>query len=86
MDLLVEDSVVVEIKAVSDLLPVHAAQLTTYLRLSNKRVGLLINLDVAVLKKGIRRVVNHYEGPPLKSPLLRVSTLKEEVHECYSVS
>ncbi len=80
MDLLVEDSVVIEIKAVADLLPVHAAQLTTYLRLSGKQVGLLINFDVAVLKKGLRRVVNHYIGPALKSPLLRVSALKEKVH------
>jgi len=80
MDVVVEDSVVVEIKAVSELLPVHAAQLTTYLRLSNKRVGLLINFDVAVLKKGLKRVVNHYSGPPLESPLLRVSAIKEEVH------
>jgi GxxExxY protein len=80
MDLVVEDCVVIEIKAVAALLPVHAAQLTTYLRLSGKQVGLLINFDVAVLKRGLRRVVNHYAGPALKSPLLRVSALKEEVH------
>ena len=79
MDLVVEDAVVVEIKAVSELLPIHAAQLTTYLRLSDKKVGLLINFDVAVLKQGLKRVVNHYEGASLKTPLLRVSALKEKV-------
>lgn len=80
MDIVVEDGVVVEIKAVSELLPVHAAQLTTYLKLANKSVGLLINFDVAVLKRGLKRVVNHYAGPSLKAPLLRVSALKEKVH------
>jgi GxxExxY protein len=79
MDMVVDDRVVIEIKAVTDLLPVHAAQLTTYLRLSNKSVGLLINFDVAVLKQGIKRVVNHYSGPPVGSPLLRVSAIEKKV-------
>ena len=57
IDLLVNDSVVVELKAVPRLLPVHEAQLITYLRLSGKRVGLLINFDVSVLKNGIVRRV-----------------------------
>jgi len=56
-DLLVEDSVVVEIKAVEAILPVHEAQLLTYLRLSGRRVGLLINFNVPVLKDGIVRRV-----------------------------
>ena len=58
IDLLAKDAVVVEIKAVPRLLPVHEAQLLTYLRLSGKRVGLLINFNVAVLKHGIVRRVS----------------------------
>ena len=60
VDLLVEDAVIVEIKAVEALLPVHEAQLLSYLRLSRKRVGLLINFNVAHLRDGIRRKVNGY--------------------------
>jgi len=58
MDLLVEGKVVVELKAIEALLPVHEAQLLSYLRLSGCRVGLLINFNVKMLKAGIRRVVN----------------------------
>ena len=57
LDLVVGDSVVVEIKAVERILPVHIAQLLTYLRLTGIHVGLLINFDVAVLKNGIVRRV-----------------------------
>jgi len=58
IDLIVEDAVVVELKSVEKLLPVHEAQLLTYLRLSGKRVGLLINFCVPVLKDGIvRRII-----------------------------
>lgn len=57
IDLLVDDAVIVEAKAVEQLLPVHDAQLLSYLRLSGKRVGLLINFNVAHLKEGIRRRV-----------------------------
>jgi len=58
MDLLVEDEVVVELKTVVKLLPVHDAQLMSYLRLSNRRVGLLINFQVFQLRNGIKRFVN----------------------------
>ncbi len=58
MDLLVEGKVVVELKAIEALLPVHEAQLLSYLRLSGCKVGLLINFNVKILKAGIRRVVN----------------------------
>jgi len=61
IDLLVEERVMVEIKANELLLPVHSAQLLTYLKLSNKRVGLLINFNMPVLKDGIKRVVNGYK-------------------------
>ncbi|MBL8055266.1 MAG: GxxExxY protein [Anaerolineales bacterium] len=58
IDLLVEDKVIVEIKAVSALLPVHEAQILTYLKLSRRRIGLLINFTVPLLKNGIKRFVN----------------------------
>lgn len=57
LDLLVDDKVVLELKSVEDILPIHEAQLMTYLRLSGMRVGLLINFNVAVLKNGIVRRV-----------------------------
>lgn len=58
LDLLVEDVVIVELKAVERVLPVHEAQLLSYLKLSGKRVGLLINFNVPHLKNGIKRFVN----------------------------
>jgi GxxExxY protein len=60
LDLLVEEEVIVEIKAVDRLAPIHQAQLLSYLRLSGCKVGLLINFNVKVLKDGIRRVVNDF--------------------------
>jgi len=60
LDLVVDDSVVVEIKAVDQLAPIHDAQLLSYLRLSGKRVGLLINFHVRVLKNGLKRIVNNF--------------------------
>ena len=60
LDLVVEDSVVVEVKAVEQLAPIHDAQLLSYLRLSEKRVGLLINFHVRVLKNGLKRIVNDF--------------------------
>lgn len=57
IDLVVEDSVIVELKAIEKLLPIHEAQLLTYLKLSGKRVGLLINFCVPVLIDGIVRRV-----------------------------
>jgi GxxExxY protein len=61
LDLLVEDSVIVEIKAIERVLPVHEAQLLSYLRLTNLKLGLLINFNVRLLRDGIRRVVNNFE-------------------------
>lgn len=58
LDLLVEDSVIVEVKALDALHPVHEAQVLSYLRLSGCQVGLLINFNVKMFKTGIRRVVN----------------------------
>lgn len=59
IDLLVDDAVVVELKAVDKLAPIHDAQLLTYLKLSGKKVGLLINFNVLHLKDGIKRMVNN---------------------------
>ena len=57
-DLIVNDEVIVEIKAVETLAPVHKRQLLTYLRLTEKRLGLLINFNVLLIKDGITRIVN----------------------------
>jgi len=59
MDILVEDKVVVEIKSVDRIAPVHDAQLLTYLKLGNYEVGLLFNFNVSILKEGIRRKINN---------------------------
>ena len=58
LDLLIEDAVIVELKAIAAVLPVHEAQLLTYLKLTNKPIGLLINFNVPVLKSGIVRKIN----------------------------
>ncbi|HEX8318935.1 GxxExxY protein [Longimicrobium sp.] len=60
INLLVDDRVVVELKSVEQLAPVHSKQLLTYIRLLDLRVGLLINFGAATLKEGVRRVVNAY--------------------------
>ena len=59
IDLLVEDLIIVELKSVEKVQPVHKKQLLTYLRLANKELGLLINFNVALLKEGITRIINH---------------------------
>src|SRR5450432_2601213 len=73
LDLLVEDTVVVEVKAIEALLPVHSAQLLTYLKSSGKHVGLLINFNVTMLTKGLKRMVNRYVEPNSLQPPLRLS-------------
>ena len=59
IDLLVEDLVVAELKCVDTLLPIHKAQLLTYLRLSNKPIGLLLNFKVVHMRDGIQRILNN---------------------------
>ena len=59
IDLLVEQKVVIEIKSVEELNDVHMAQILTYLKLSNRKLGFLINFNVSRIKHGIRRVVNN---------------------------
>ena len=58
IDLLIEDEIIVELKSAEIILPVYEAQLVTYLKLSGKKLGLLINFNVALLKDGIRRRIN----------------------------
>jgi iron complex transport system substrate-binding protein len=76
MDLLVERKLVVELKSVESLHPVHAKQLLTYLRLMNLPVGLLLNFGHQTMKEGIRRIVNGFEPPSQSSasPRLRVKS------------
>ena len=57
LDLLVEKSVVMEIKAVEKLMPIHQSQVLTYLKLANLRLGLLINFNVLMFKEGVKRIV-----------------------------
>jgi GxxExxY protein len=59
IDLLVDDLVIVEVKAVDQLAPIHEVQMLTYLRFAKKRLGLLLNFHVAVMWSGVRRVVNN---------------------------
>jgi len=60
IDLLVNDAVIVEVKSVEQLLPIHHAQVLSYLRLSQKRLGLLINFNVPRLLVGLKRIVNNF--------------------------
>jgi iron complex transport system substrate-binding protein len=76
-DLLVDNRLLVEVKSVERLLPIHSKQLLTYLRLMKQPVGLLLNFGGETLKEGVRRVVNDYRpsAPPLSSPRLRVNQI-----------
>lgn len=60
IDLLVDEEIILELKSVEGLLPVHEAQLISYLRLADKRLGFLINFNVPLLKNGFRRFVNKF--------------------------
>ncbi len=60
IDLLVADTVIVEVKSIEQILPLHLAQLLTYLRLAQKPVGLLINFNVTRLCEGVKRIVNNF--------------------------
>ena len=60
LDLMIENEVIIEIKSIEKLMPIHQAQLLSYLKLSECKVGLLINFNVKVLKDGIKRVVNNF--------------------------
>mgnify|MGYP001059010761 CR=1 FL=1 len=62
LDLVVQGMVIVEVKSVERLHPIHEAQLLSYLKIADLRVGLLINFNTLVLRDGIRRMVNDYQG------------------------
>ena len=71
IDTLIDDLVIVEHKTVETLLPIHQAQLLTYLKLSGCKIGFLLNWNVRLMKDGIRRVVYNLSGPtpyPIKKP------------------
>ncbi len=74
VDIFVENIVIVELKSVETLAPVHKKQLLTYLRLLNLPVGLLLNFGAPTMKEGLHRVVNNYQ--PSASPRLRVNQKK----------
>jgi GxxExxY protein len=58
IDLLIEKEIIIELKAIDGLLPIHEAQIISYLKLANKRLGLLINFNVPLLKLGFKRFIN----------------------------
>lgn len=83
IDFLVESRVIVELKAVEQLIPLHTAQLLSYLKLSGRQVGLLINFNVPHLRQGVKRVVNGFGARsenhlPTVSP---VSTMEESLNK-----
>lgn len=61
IDLLVNDSVIIELKAVEQVLPIHHAQLMTYLKLSGQTLGFLINFNTVLIKNGIKRMANNFQ-------------------------
>ena len=74
--MVVEDAVVLELKAIDQLLPIHSAQLLTYLKLSGKTLGLLINFNEPVLKKGLKRLTTAPREPQREvSSVLSVSSV-----------
>ena len=60
IDILVENEIILELKAVDTILPVHEAQIISYLKLADKKLGFLLNFNVELMKKGIRRFVNNF--------------------------
>ena len=82
IDILVENSVVLELKAVEAIAPVHRVQLLSYLRLSHKPLGLLLNFHVALMKDGILRMKNGYQAVELPAPLpLPTRMMQERITE-----
>jgi GxxExxY protein len=65
LDIVVDDSLIVEVKAVERLLPVHEARVITYLKLTGLDVALRVNFNVAVLRHGLRRLTNRHKNNPL---------------------
>ncbi len=72
IDILVNDLVVLELKAVEELVPIHQAQILTYMRFSNKELGLLLNFNVSLMKNGIKRFRQFYSVKPCVPPCTSV--------------
>jgi GxxExxY protein len=81
IDFLVENCVIVELKSVENLLPLHTAQVISYLKLSGHSIGLLINFNVPHLRHGIRRLVNGYADPSKNSSASSMSSVVESIPE-----
>lgn len=64
LDLLINDSVIIELKAVEQMIPLHQAQLITYLKLSGKTLGFLINFNTTYFKSSIKRIANNFQESP----------------------
>jgi iron complex transport system substrate-binding protein len=80
IDILVEDRLILEVKAVEQLSKAHAKQLLTYLRLLNQPVGLLLNFSGETMKEGIRRMVNDYQPPSSSAISASSAPLREPIH------
>ncbi len=80
-DLLVEDQIVVEVKAIESVLPVHEAQLLSYLRLMDKPLGLLINFNVSLLTDGVTRRMNGFRVPALHTKEPKAQSTEGSQHE-----
>ena len=78
MDVVVDDFVVLELKTVEKILPIHEAQLLTYLKLYRRQLGLLLNFNVPVLKDGVKRLVNNYKEAS-QPQRLSVSAVKDNL-------
>jgi iron complex transport system substrate-binding protein len=78
IDLLVDDRLIVEVKSVDKLAPVHAKQVLTYLRLTKQPVGLLINFGGETLKEGVRRLVNNYNPSAPSAPLRGINSWRKK--------
>jgi len=83
LDVVVEDAVVLELKAVEQLLPIHTAQLLTYLKLSGKRVGFLLNFHASILTKGVKRLIN---DSPMQSTSVSSDSHLRNSGKSFSVS
>ena len=77
IDILVEESIVLELRSVEELHPVHYKQLLTYLKLAEKRLGFLVNFNEHILKNGIKRVVNNYIEPTNNNKLSAFAPSRE---------
>ncbi len=71
IDELVDDLIIVKNKAVEEVLPIHMAQLLTYMKLKNVKLGFLINWNVKLIKNGLQRVVNGLEEPPNRAGFIK---------------